>query len=374
VITSAAAISVAENTTAVGTVTATDVDAGTTLTYSIVGGDDESKFTINTLTGALSFINAPDFEVPTDTGANNVYDVIVQVSDGTLTDTQALAVTVNDVNEFIPGISLIGTKHANVLSGNGGDDYIDGKAGNDNLYGNDGNDTLIGGAGNDAMYGGKGDDHVNGDAGNDTLYGNNGSDVLDGGAGNDAMYGGSGDDNLNGGAGNDTLVGEDGNDALVGGAGNDYISGGVGNDYMDGGAGNDAMYGGSGDDNLNGGAGNDTLVGEDGNDTLVGGAGNDYISGGVGNDYMDGGAGKDVFAFATGSGFDIITGFDAIKAGGQDYLNLAGYGINAGNFATSVAITDLGNDTLVTIGTDTITLLGVSGDGLNVITQADFTF
>ena len=47
----------------------------------------------------MSFIAAPDFEAPTDAGADNVYDVTVQVSDGTNIDTQAIAVTVTNVNE-----------------------------------------------------------------------------------------------------------------------------------------------------------------------------------------------------------------------------------------------------------------------------------
>ncbi len=95
----AAAVSVAENSTAVTTVTATDPDAGTTLSFSLAGGADASKFTINPTTGALSFITAPNFEAPTDAGANNVYDVVVQASDGSLVDTQAIAVTVTNVNE-----------------------------------------------------------------------------------------------------------------------------------------------------------------------------------------------------------------------------------------------------------------------------------
>ena len=44
-------------------------------------------------------MTAPNFEAPTDAGGNNVYDVTVQVSDGALTDTQAIAVTVTNVNE-----------------------------------------------------------------------------------------------------------------------------------------------------------------------------------------------------------------------------------------------------------------------------------
>ena len=65
-------------------------------TYSIVGGADAAQFTIDATTGALSFVAAPDYENPTDAGGNNVYDVTVQVSDGTLTDTQAIAVTVTN--------------------------------------------------------------------------------------------------------------------------------------------------------------------------------------------------------------------------------------------------------------------------------------
>ncbi len=94
-----ASIGVPENTTAVTTVTASDIDAGSSLVYSISGGADSAKFSINATTGALAFAAAPNFEAPTDAGANNVYDLLVQVSDGTLTDTQAIAVTVNNVNE-----------------------------------------------------------------------------------------------------------------------------------------------------------------------------------------------------------------------------------------------------------------------------------
>jgi hypothetical protein len=89
---------VIENTTAVTTVTATDVDLNT-LTYSISGGADAALFSINATTGVLTFLAAPDFENPTDIGSNNTYEVIVQVSDGVLTDTQTITVTVTNVNE-----------------------------------------------------------------------------------------------------------------------------------------------------------------------------------------------------------------------------------------------------------------------------------
>lgn len=94
-----AAINVAENTTAVTTVVATDADATAAITYSISGGADAAKFTINPATGVLSFVAAPDFEAPTDADTNNDYIVVVMASDGTNSDTQTITVTVTDVAE-----------------------------------------------------------------------------------------------------------------------------------------------------------------------------------------------------------------------------------------------------------------------------------
>lgn len=65
------------------------------LSFSLAPGDDEDLFVI-TSQGELSFIASPDFESPTDSGADSVYKVTVQVSDGSLSDTQALTVTVTD--------------------------------------------------------------------------------------------------------------------------------------------------------------------------------------------------------------------------------------------------------------------------------------
>ena len=94
-----ASINVAENQTAVTTVTSTDVDAGATKTFSITGGNDQNLFQIDANTGVLTFKSAPNYESTADSGNDGVYDVIVQVSDGMLTDTQTLSITVTDVNE-----------------------------------------------------------------------------------------------------------------------------------------------------------------------------------------------------------------------------------------------------------------------------------
>ncbi|BDT69843.1 hypothetical protein os1_40350 [Comamonadaceae bacterium OS-1] len=110
-----ASVSITENGTAVATVTATDAD-GPTLSYSIVGGADVARFQINSSTGALSFVTAPDFENPADVGADNVYDVTVQASDGSLTDTQALAVTVTNLNDNTPVITSQGGGASAALS------------------------------------------------------------------------------------------------------------------------------------------------------------------------------------------------------------------------------------------------------------------
>ena len=71
-----------------------------TLTYSIIGGADASHFSIDSASGLLSFVAAPDAETPLDSGGNNTYLVIVRASDGTSFDSQVITVNVNDVNEF----------------------------------------------------------------------------------------------------------------------------------------------------------------------------------------------------------------------------------------------------------------------------------
>ena len=86
-----ASVGVNENSTVVTTVASGDPE-GSALTYSIAGGADATRFTIDAATGVLAFGTAPNYEAPSDAGANNLYDVVITVSDGALTDTQALAV------------------------------------------------------------------------------------------------------------------------------------------------------------------------------------------------------------------------------------------------------------------------------------------
>jgi Ca2+-binding RTX toxin-like protein len=440
-----AAVSVVENSSEVTTVVATAPAAGVTRKFSIVGGADSERFTIDAVSGVLAFLAAPDFEAPTDAGTNNVYDVVVQVADGEFTDTQALAVTVTNV----AGVTLNGTAAADTLNGTGEEDRLNGLLSNDTLNGGAGNDTLDGGLGSDSMIGGAGDDtyyvEVSSDAvvesaggGRDdvrttlTSYtlGANVEDVTytgtsnftgNGNAESNRMTGAGSTDVLTGNAGNDTLEGMAGVDRLDGGDGDDWLDGGTSGDQLLGGNGNDTYIVDAGDsitelvsagvdtvrtalstyslgthlDNLtytgsgnftgtgnslanviNGGLGNDTLSGGLNNDTIYGGAGDDRLTGGSANDSMDGGAGNDVFVFAAGFGQDTIAGFDASPDTGagnvQDRLDVSGLGITAATFASQVAITIVGVDTLVQIGADGFLVAGVDGVADNAITLTDF--
>ncbi|HYW15335.1 MAG TPA: hypothetical protein VE891_04170 [Allosphingosinicella sp.] len=161
-----------ENSLAVAVVAASDPE-GSAAFYSIVGGADAARFTINAQTGALQFVAAPDWELPGDYNQDNVYAVIVRASDGQLVDDQALSVTVGNVRD---GNNVTGTTGSDSISatslslalrtsneedlvfGRDGHDTIQGMAGDDELYGEGGNDVLVGGEGADKLVGGLGKD------------------------------------------------------------------------------------------------------------------------------------------------------------------------------------------------------------------------
>jgi len=94
IVIAAAAIDAAENQTGVLNVSSSNVDGGAPV-YSKIGGADSDLFTIDSVSGVLSFLVAPDFEAPVDADSDNVYEVTVQVADveGD-TATQAISVSV----------------------------------------------------------------------------------------------------------------------------------------------------------------------------------------------------------------------------------------------------------------------------------------
>lgn len=74
---------------------ATDPDASSTITYSTTC----TEVTIDSSTGAASFTSAYDMDVAGTTGS---ITCPITVSDGALTDTATLTVTVNNINDNTP--------------------------------------------------------------------------------------------------------------------------------------------------------------------------------------------------------------------------------------------------------------------------------
>ncbi|MGY2487420.1 beta strand repeat-containing protein [Cupriavidus sp. CP313] len=144
---------------------------------------------------------------------------------------------------------------------------------------------------------------------------------LDGGSQSDTLTGAAIADTFIGGTGADTLNGGDGDDVLRGAAGNDIIDGGAGIDLLDF---SDAAVGvsvsliqsslatsvnlgsatGLGSDSYKNMEG---VIGSGSSDTLTGSSANDIIRGGGGNDIIDGGAGLDLLDFSDAKGSVVFT-------------------------------------------------------------------
>jgi serralysin len=178
--------------------------------------------------------------------------------------------------------------------------------------------------------------------------------VVTGTTGNDSRDGGNGNDAILGLAGDDTLTGGNGNDVLDGGGGDDMLTGGNGNDMLFGSFGDDALMGGNGEDSLDGGAGDDELTGGNGNDTMNGGAGDDVLTGGNG---------PDLFVFNSGFGDDNITDFK-----NNDHIQFDDELFESPE-AVLMASEQVGENTVITAGTNTVTLLGVQ---LSSLQEDDF--
>ena len=120
--TSPATFDAAENQTEVGTVQASDSDAGDSVTgYVIQPGADAAQFTIVASTGVLTFKSEPNFEAPADADANNDYVVVVRATSGTgtrvKTADQTITVTVTDVVGEAPGARASATRSVSSASG-----------------------------------------------------------------------------------------------------------------------------------------------------------------------------------------------------------------------------------------------------------------
>ena len=376
----AAALAFAENVlAAVTTMTATDADPDDTLVYSISGGADAALFAIDENSGVLSFVDTPNFESAGDADTDNVYDVIVAVSDGVAVDTQALAITVTNVNEAATGELHIAsyTTAANASASLTASNTIADpdlpsmvptyqwqrlQAGNwvavagatgatlaaqsnvtlrvTSTYTDPfGSNTVV--SAETAVVGSGAANNLTGTAGNDFVLGLGGNDTLTAGAGNDTVDGGVGNDTFWAGV-------NDGNDVYIGGVGTDTYnlsltsvaadvnltagtasSAQIGNDTLSsienvvGGSGANVITDAAGVANtLNGGGGNDTfvLVGDNVRDVIVGASGTDTVdySSATANLTVNLGAGATVTVVGSGSSnasSDTVNGVENVIGG-----------------------------------------------------------
>ncbi len=338
VFTSGTAVSFAEN----GVGTAYDADAtdaeGQTPTYAISGGADAALFDIDSVTGEVTFKNAPDFEAPADAGGDNVYDIEVTANDGVNNTVQSVAITVTDVvNEF------------NVITGTAGDDDLVGTSGADQINALGGADRLDGGAGTDELNGGEGDDVF--------LVGV-----------------GDGPDTYNGGGGTDTIAAVEAGTVIsfAGGAfgpGNSIEL--ITNDDPGAGGSSTTLTGTPGNDTLNV-SGETTpyiLEGLAGRDTLRGGSADDTLIGGTGNDRLTGNAGADEFVFSDGDGRDQILDFDPSSG---DVINLSGV-TGLDSFAdVQAAMSTFFGRTIITAADGT--RISIQGVSIGDFSADDFSF
>jgi Ca2+-binding RTX toxin-like protein len=103
-----------------------------------------------------------------------------------------------------------------------------------------------------------------------------------------------------------------------------------------------------------------------GDDRLYGGDGDDRLNGDAGQDTLTGGEGADTFVFALPTGADLITDFQT-----GDRIDLSQIDAVSGNAAPDDVFTlvsfltgTAGEIAVTALGSDTLILLDISGDGL----------
>ena len=110
---------------------------------------------------------------------------------------------------------------------------------------------------------------------------------------------------------------------------------------------------GPGDSTLKAGDHGDWLLGQGGNDHLLGSAGNDVFIGGAGDDLLESVGGSNTFVFSGHFGNDTLLGY-------QPSDRLVFLGVEGGHEADYRAHASVsGNDTVLSFGSDSVTLVGV---------------
>ena len=120
-----------------------------------------------------------------------------------------------------------------------------------------------------------------------------------------------------------------------------------------------SVTGGAGAETLTGGVGDDMIFGAGGDDWIAGGNGADILMGGGGLDTLTGGSGADVFVPAAGGRRTLVTDFEP----GVDRLDLSLWPML--RTAAQLAVTPLGNGTLVQFGAEEVELRRAGGGPLS---------
>jgi Ca2+-binding RTX toxin-like protein len=244
-----------------------------------------------------------------------------------------------------------------------------------------GSTFIIGSDANDLIQGGSGNDYLEGRAGNDTFRDSGGYNVILGGQGSNTLDLQSAVKNFdfaNDGAGNLYVRDANGGISITRDIGSiitkepgflwglfkDDVTHSVTASGLKVGSNvtayESSVKGTAGADTLKAHAGGDWLFGLDGNDHLIGGTGNDVFVGGAGNDLMESGGGADTFLFNGAFGQDRVVGYTSNDK--LVFLGVQGV-LPAEDFRAHAAT--VGQDTVLTFGNDSVTLVGVSLNSLS---------
>ena len=250
-------------------------------------------------------------------------------------------------NNWVQDLNRNAEKHTGttLIIGSEGNDLIQGGRGNDFLEGRDGNDSFRDSGGYNIILGGKGVNTL------DLQQSLNRVDVVNDGQGTLYVRDNHGGITL---ARDISLLVSD-EPGWLG------LSKAVSHRVADDGlwAGNSrtdythSVNAGPGDSALKAGDHGDWLLGQGGNDHLLGSAGNDVFIGGAGDDLLESVGGSNTFVFSGHFGNDTLLGY-------QPSDRLVFLGVEGGHEADYRAHASVsGNDTVLSFGSDSVTLVGV---------------
>ncbi len=259
-------------------------------------------------------------------------------------------------NTWVQDLNRNAEKHtgSTLIIGSDGNDLIQGGRGNDFLEGRDGNDTFRDSGGYNIILGGKGVNTL------DLQQSLNRVDVVNDGQGTLYLRDSHGGITM---ARDISLLVSDEpgwlglSKSVSHRVADDGLWAGTSRtDYTH------SVNAGPGDSTLKAGEQGHWLLGQGSNDHLIGSAGNDVFIGGAGNDLLESVGGTNTFIFSGHFGHDTVLGY-------QPADSLVFLGVEGGHEADYRAhATASGQDTVLSFGSDSVTLVGV---GLASLAGAD---